>query len=91
MPDQPPLWSHAGIELRWRADSIQKPNALYVGRIYVGGISAPRPGDDETQWRAWLVTDDVEGTKLYRATEGEARDSLVDEAVKALMGENNGG
>lgn len=73
MSDTPPVWSRAGIELRWRPDSIQKPNALYVGGIYVGGIAAPRPGDDETKWRAWLVTDDMWGTKLYRATEAEAR------------------
>lgn len=91
-----PIWSRAGIEMRWREDEFGRANtSLYAGNICVGGIyneaRLPRRPEHRGTWRAYLMNSDSGNAIGYYETEQECRDALVDAAVKALMGGNVGG
>lgn len=96
MPDSPPIWSRAGIELRWREGKFGRANAvLYFGNSYVGGIynetGLPLGPEHHGPWRAYLMNSDSGSAIGYYETEQECRDALVDAVVKALMGEATDG
>lgn len=89
-------WSRYGITISWRTDEFGKPErALYVGSIYVGslthesrrfGVGGREIEPREKPWRAWFMND-IDGNELgWYPTEQEARDAMVDAAVKGLFG-----
>lgn len=89
MTPSPPIWSRGGIEMRWRVDEDGANILLYAGRTYIGLILAP---DHESDlWGCGLFTEPGGRVVGNYTTEAEARTALVDAAVKALLGENDGG
>lgn len=82
-------WSRNGLTLTWsvgaRVGAVgSERHELYAGRIYVGDILQLRR---TKRWSMVLMlSNDGEEIGL-RDTEQEARDGLVDAAVKALFGE----
>jgi hypothetical protein len=80
------IWG-GNARLYWRDDSYgKKDRALFIGGLCIGhimqwtGKDSPKAGE----WRAWIMTDD-DGRHLgWHPTEQEAKDALVDEAVKEL-------
>ncbi len=78
------------VSLFWRPDGYGNPGrALYARDLYLGHVTHwtyPDPSHRATPWRAWLMTDE-EGEEVgWWATEQEAKDALVDAALKALNG-----
>lgn len=83
---QDPIWSHGEIDMAWRDDE------LFVGHLHIGYIWKDRDG----KWHSWLCSSDNgtiagNGTRIgLYSTEQEARDAMVDAAVRALLGKANG-
>ena len=75
------------VSLFWRPDGFGRSGmALYARDIYLGEVSElthhQRP---EHRWRAWLMTDDSGDEVGWYRTEQEAKDALVDAALKGLL------
>lgn len=83
-------WSRFGLTLNWRTEYSSMPlGSLYAGNIHIGTIMKNRTQakHDVKPWRMWLMTTE-DGEELgYRATEQEAKDDLIDAALKALFTE----
>lgn len=83
-----PTWTYHGISLTWRSDCFgHEGRALFVGRLCVGYIQdVSKIEFYDAPWRAWLVDDADDGKQLglYK-TEQEAKDDLIDAAIKALL------
>lgn len=75
----PPIWSRAGIELRWRGAY------LMLGDVSIGWVDTHPDG-----WQMRLERAPNRSFLGTRPSEQECRAALVDAAVKALMGEVNG-
>lgn len=62
--------------------------ALYIGNLCIGNlIELDHPNHPGTSWRPWIMTDEDGKSLGWFASEQEARDVLVDAALKALMGD----
>lgn len=74
-----------GLTLTWRTGAGESEYyELYIGRVYVGNIMKLRL----TQGWSMLLASHPNGEEIgLRDTEQEARDGLIDAAVKALFGE----
>lgn len=77
--------------LFWRNDAFGHKNAaLFIGGLHVGSIMhCPMVHDLEDRnpdlvWRAWVMTDDDGKQVGWYRTEQEAKDALVDEAIKEI-------
>jgi hypothetical protein len=84
-----PFWTLGiNVSLFWRPDGWGRDErALYMRDLYLGEVMhlPPRPRRLGPTWRAWLMTTD-EGSEVgWFATEQEAKDALVDAALKALL------
>lgn len=77
-----------GVRLFWRKDGYGRPErALYAGGLYLGEVMClpTNPRLSGAIWRSWLMTTD-EGDEIgWYMTEQEAKDALVDAALKALL------
>lgn len=82
---EPYVW-RGHTELHWRNDCYGNTlQALYAGGLWVGSLMWSPIGDTKPNpWRAWLSTDDDGSAVGWYVTEQEARDALVDAAVRAL-------
>lgn len=87
-----PIWI-GPCRLYWHTDDYGKVGrALHVGGLQVGTIMhSPKmygPGRvervNEKPWRAWLMTDSDGKSVGWFLTEQEAKDALVDAAVKEI-------
>lgn len=84
-----PIWRGA-CRVYWRTDAFgMKDRALFVGGLHVGSIMHHHTGrsasyPDQT-WRAWIMTDDDGKAVGWFSTEQEAKDALVDAAVKEIL------
>lgn len=78
-------WSRHGLTLTWRVGAVGlEYHELYAGQICIGNILQLRR---TKRWSMFLkLSNDGEEIGL-RDAEQEARDGLVDAAVKALFGE----
>lgn len=92
--DEPVTTSHideiwrGSTGLHWCPDDFGRPDrTLYAGGIYVGlvqHIPQARYGHEANPWRGWVMTDE-DGKELgWFVAEQEAKDAVVDAAVKEL-------
>lgn len=69
----------------WREDGYGRPmQSLFIGRLYVGGISSMRP--HAPTWRGWFAWNDEGDSTGEFGTREEARASVEKALVEALDG-----
>jgi hypothetical protein len=81
------IWC-GNARLYWRDDSFgNTAMALYVGGLCIGYVMpiSKNPLRAERPWRVWLMTNEEGGSLGWHKTEQEAKDALVDAAVKELQ------
>lgn len=94
MTDAPTTTGHideiwrGSTSLHWVPDGFGRPDrSLNAGGLHVGliqHIPQPRYGHESTPWRGWIMSDE-DGKELgWFATEQEAKDAVVDAAVREL-------